>query len=87
LRQLSYNLYYQPELLNHQRTKHFIKKLCGTKTRKNTKPTKFSSNFSVPNHGKLWKSLMRLHLGEYEACEAALQKNAHLTKKRVILQS
>jgi len=33
-------------------------------------------HFSVPNHGKLWKSLMRLHLGEYEACEAALQKRA-----------
>ena len=23
-------------------------------------------HFSVPNHGKLWKSLMRVHLGEYE---------------------
>src|SRR5674476_710340 len=23
-------------------------------------------HFSVPNHGKLWKSLMRAHLGEYE---------------------
>lgn len=23
-------------------------------------------HFSVPNHGKLWKSLMRLHLGNYE---------------------
>jgi predicted metal-dependent hydrolase len=31
-------------------------------------------HFSVPNHGKLWKSLMRAHLGEYEAAEARLQK-------------
>ena len=23
-------------------------------------------HFFVPNHGKLWKSLMRVHLGEYE---------------------
>ena len=23
-------------------------------------------HFSVPNHGKLWKSLMRAHLGDYE---------------------
>ena len=23
-------------------------------------------HFSVPNHGKLWKSLMRVHLGEWE---------------------
>lgn len=24
-------------------------------------------HFFAPNHGKLWKSLMRVHLGEYEA--------------------
>ena len=29
-------------------------------------------HFSVPNHGKLWKSLMRAHLGSYEAMEAKL---------------
>ena len=29
-------------------------------------------HFSVPNHGKLWKSLMRAHLGNYEAMEAEL---------------
>jgi predicted metal-dependent hydrolase len=29
-------------------------------------------HFSVPNHGKLWKSLMRVHLGDYEALEARL---------------
>jgi predicted metal-dependent hydrolase len=27
----------------------------------------------VPNHGKLWKSLMRVHLGDYETKEALLQ--------------
>ena len=26
-------------------------------------------HFSVPNHGKLWKSLMRAHLGNYEKAE------------------
>ena len=31
-------------------------------------------HFFVPNHGKLWKSLMRAHLGEYEALERALRK-------------
>ena len=33
-------------------------------------------HFSVPNHGKLWKSLMRVHLGDYEQLEARL-KQAH----------
>lgn len=28
---------------------------------------------SVPNHGKLWKSLMRLHLGDYERFEKELR--------------
>jgi predicted metal-dependent hydrolase len=28
----------------------------------------------VPNHGKLWKSLMRAHLGEYELLESRLEK-------------
>ncbi len=28
----------------------------------------------VPNHGKLWKSLMRAHLGNYESAEARLRK-------------
>jgi predicted metal-dependent hydrolase len=27
---------------------------------------------SVPNHGKLWKSLMRAHLGDYERLESRL---------------
>lgn len=30
-------------------------------------------HFSVPNHGKLWKSLMRAHLGDYEALESRLK--------------
>ena len=31
-------------------------------------------HLSVPNHGKLWKSLMRAHLGDYEALERCLQR-------------
>jgi predicted metal-dependent hydrolase len=34
-------------------------------------------HFFIPNHGKLWKSLMRAHLGEYEAYEAELKQIAH----------
>lgn len=33
-------------------------------------------HFSVPNHGKLWKSLMRAHLGEYEKIENQLKNLA-----------
>ncbi|MCF7809092.1 MAG: M48 family metallopeptidase [Candidatus Marinimicrobia bacterium] len=33
-------------------------------------------HFFVPNHGKLWKSLMRAHLGDYEAQEAKLKNVA-----------
>lgn len=29
-------------------------------------------HFYAPNHGKLWKSLMRAHLGEYEEQEQEL---------------
>jgi predicted metal-dependent hydrolase len=29
-------------------------------------------HFSVPNHGKLWKSLMRAYLGDWEALAARL---------------
>ena len=35
-------------------------------------------HFFVPNHGKLWKSLMRLHLGDYETYEAELKSIAHI---------
>ena len=34
-------------------------------------------HFSVPNHGKLWKSLMRAHLGDYEELEARLNRLAN----------
>ena len=30
-------------------------------------------HFHVPNHGKLWKSLMRAHLGNHEALACELQ--------------
>jgi predicted metal-dependent hydrolase len=30
-------------------------------------------HFQIPNHGKLWKSLMRAHLGEYEKLEKRLK--------------
>ena len=30
-------------------------------------------HFSVPNHGKLWKSLMRAHLPNYEELEKQLR--------------
>lgn len=30
-------------------------------------------HFHVPNHGKLWKSLMRVHLGDYERKESRLR--------------
>jgi len=33
-------------------------------------------HFAVPNHGRLWKSLMRAHLGDYEALEARLNKKS-----------
>jgi predicted metal-dependent hydrolase len=29
-------------------------------------------HFYIPNHGRLWKSLMRAHLGEYEKVEKKL---------------
>ena len=29
-------------------------------------------HFFVPNHGKLWKSLMRAHLGDYETLASRL---------------
>jgi predicted metal-dependent hydrolase len=33
-------------------------------------------HFYVPNHGKLWKSLMRAHLGDYERSESKLRAKA-----------
>ena len=32
-------------------------------------------HFFAPNHGKLWKSLMRAHLGSYEALELELARH------------
>ena len=31
-------------------------------------------HFSVPNHGKLWKSLMTAHLGDYQKLEQQLHR-------------
>ena len=31
-------------------------------------------HFFVPNQGKLWKSLMRAHLGRFEAAEEKLRQ-------------
>jgi predicted metal-dependent hydrolase len=36
---------------------------------------------NVPNHGKLWKSLMRAHLGDYEALEARLNATTGRRKR------
>lgn len=49
-------------------------------------------HFHAPNHGKLWKSLMRAHLGDYERLEDALRNLArsHVpqeTGKKVIPRS
>jgi predicted metal-dependent hydrolase len=33
-------------------------------------------HFSVPNHGRLWKTLMRTHLGSYEDHEKKLREIA-----------
>ena len=32
-------------------------------------------HFRAPNHGKLWKSLMHAHLGDYERLEKRLEEN------------
>lgn len=34
-------------------------------------------HFAVPNHGKLWKSLMRAHLGNYERLNDRLRNLAN----------
>ena len=33
-------------------------------------------HFFVPNHGRLWKSLMRAHLGSFESSQEKLQRAA-----------
>jgi len=40
-------------------------------------------HFSVPNHGKLWKSLMRAHLGDYERVEARIRQRASPAQRNV----
>ena len=39
-------------------------------------------HLSVPNHGKLWKSLMRAHLGDYEVLERRLQRTLTTIARR-----
>ena len=34
-------------------------------------------HFSVPNHGRLWKSLMHAHLGDYAVTEKQLKNIMH----------
>jgi len=36
---------------------------------------------SVPNHGKLWKSLMRAHLGDREAMEARRRRQQRVFQR------
>ena len=36
-------------------------------------------HFFVPNHGKLWKSLMKAHLGDYERMAQRLQQLSALS--------
>ena len=33
-------------------------------------------HFSVPNHGRLWRSLMRAHMGNYDVLEERLRQHA-----------
>jgi predicted metal-dependent hydrolase len=40
-------------------------------------------HFSTPNHGRLWKSLMRAHLGDYETREQKLRELAAESRCRV----
>ena len=43
-------------------------------------------HFVVPHHGKLWKSLMRAHLGDYERLDAKLktksESKSHMPETR-----
>ena len=38
-------------------------------------------HFRVPNHGKLWKAVMRAYLGNYERAEAQLSKEASAVRR------
>jgi predicted metal-dependent hydrolase len=39
-------------------------------------------HFSAPNHGKLWKMLMRAHLGDYENAEQVLKTHVTATRAK-----
>ena len=39
-------------------------------------------HFNIPNHGKLWKSLMTAYLGDYEKIEIKLKKIASEEKSQ-----
>ncbi len=39
-------------------------------------------HFNIPNHGKLWKSLMTAYLGDYEKIERKLKKIAGKEKSQ-----
>jgi predicted metal-dependent hydrolase len=37
-------------------------------------------HFFVPNHGKLWRSLMRAHLGDYEEVKKRLEAKQRVSR-------
>ena len=39
-------------------------------------------HFFVPNHGRLWKSLMRAHLGAYEELDLQLRRHHEMAMNR-----
>ena len=39
-------------------------------------------HFVVPHHGKLWKSLMRAYLGDYEQIDEMLRKMPSICRKK-----
>jgi predicted metal-dependent hydrolase len=41
-------------------------------------------HFSVPHHGKLWKSLMRAHLGDYESLDKKLKRQTRRAKSAMV---
>jgi len=40
-------------------------------------------HLSVPNHGRLWKALMRAHLGDWEVSAARLQQVSQAPPKNL----
>jgi predicted metal-dependent hydrolase len=41
-------------------------------------------HFFVPNHGRLWKSLMRAHLGRYEHLDRELRRHCEVERRPMI---